>query len=323
MINGYWTTFSIAAAAKLGVADRLAAGPAAIDDLARSCEAHPESLYRLLRALASVGIFREEEGRRFANTPLSEALRSDVPGSMRGLAQMTLMLHLRAWPEVEHAVRTGETAFSKVFGAELFDYLGTHSEAARVFDSAFSGYTAMVSNAVAAAYDFSRFTRVVDVGGGGGALLAAVLARVPGARGVTFDLPHVAARARETLQKAGVADRGETVGGDFFQAVPEGGDAYLLKMILHDWDDARAIAILANVRKAIRPGGSLLVVEVVVDGPNEGAPAKLLDVNMLVMTGGRERTRAEYAELFRAAGFELVGVAAAGPTNVIEGRPIG
>jgi predicted O-methyltransferase YrrM len=319
MINGYWTTFSICVAAKLGVADRVPQGGAHVDDLARQCEASPDALYRVLRALASVGIFREEDGRRFAHTPLSEALKSDVPGSMRGMATMTLMLHLRAWPSIEHAVRTGETAFSHAFGAEIFDHLEKAPEAARAFDAAFGGYTAMVSRAVAESLDFSRFRRIVDVGGGGGALLAAILAKAPDARGVNFDLGHVAARSRENLAKAGLADRCEAVGGDFFEAVPEGGDAYFLKMIVHDWDDARAIAILKNVKRAMKPGGSVFVVEQVVpvDG---GAHAKLLDVNMLVMTGGRERTEDEYRALFAAAGLRLERVTSAGPTNVIEAR---
>jgi predicted O-methyltransferase YrrM len=323
MINGYWKTFSICIAAKLGVADRLANGPVAIDEIARSVEANSDALYRVLRALSALGIFHEGDDKTFSNTALSEPLRSDVPGSVRGLGTMTLMLHARAWPEIEQAVRTGKTAFGQAFGAEIFDWLGAHADAARVFDSAFGGYTAMVSKAVASAQDFSRFERIVDVGGGNGSLVSAILASVPKARGVNYDLPSVAARARETLAKAGLADRCETVGGDFFDAVPEGGDAYLLKMILHDWDDARAVAILKNVRRAIRPAGALFVVEAVVGEANAGPDAKLLDVNMLVMTGGRERTKAEYAALCAAAGFALERIAQAGPTNVIEARPIG
>jgi predicted O-methyltransferase YrrM len=320
MINSYWATFSIHAAASLGIADLLTDGPVPVTALAERTGSKVDPLYRLLRALASLGIFREVEGRVFEQTPLSEPLRSGVPGSVRGLAQMTGVLHLRAWPEIVHSVKTGETAVKKVFGQELFEHIAAHPELARVFDDAFGGYTAMISGVVARSYDFSAFERIVDVGGGNGSLLAAVLASCPKARGVTFDLPQVAARARDTLSRAGVADRCDTVGGDFFAAVPADGDAYALKMILHDWDDDRAIAILRNVRRAIRPGGTVLVIESIVPPGNEPSPSKLLDVNMLVMTGGRERTRAEYEALLRAAGFALARVVPCGPTDLIEGR---
>jgi predicted O-methyltransferase YrrM len=322
MINGYWVTMSIHVAAKLKVADLLAEGPQSVDALASRTRTHAGALYRVLRALASTGIFRETEPRTFAQTPLSELLRSDVPGSMCGLAELTGIFHMRAWPEIMHSVTTGETAVKKVFGAEIFDYLATAPDVAKVFDDAFVGYTAMVSTVVSGAYDFSRFTRIVDVGGGSGALLATILARCPGARGVTFDLPHVAVRARDFIAKRGVGDRAESVAGDFFESVPAGGDAYTLKMILHDWDDAKSIAILKNVRRAIRPEGKLLVIEAVVPPGNTPSPSKFLDVNMLVMTGGCERTEEEYASLFAAAGFELTRVVSTPATSVVEGRPI-
>jgi hypothetical protein len=320
MINAYWGTFSIYAGASLGIADLLAEGPATVATLAERTQSNADALYRLLRALASLGIFRETEPQTFVQTPLSETLRRGVPGSVRGLAVLTGMLHLRAWPEILHSVKTGETALKRVFGRELFDQLAAQPELARVFDEAFGGYTAMVSGLVADQYDFGRFRRIVDVGGGNGSLVTAVLARSPGARGVTFDLPHVAARAQGAIAKTAVANRCETVGGDFFEAVPADGDAYTLKMILHDWDDHKSIAILKNVRKAIRPDGTLLVIESVVPPGNEPSPSKLLDVNMLVMTGGRERTKDEYAGLFRASGFALERVIPCGPTDVIEAR---
>jgi predicted O-methyltransferase YrrM len=324
MINAYWATFSIHAAAKLGIADLLAGGPMPVGALADRTGTKPDPLYRLLRALASLGIFRETDGpgHVFEQTPLSEPLRGGVPGSVRGLAVMTGMLHLRAWPEILHSLATGETALKKVFGQELFEHVGANPELARVFDEAFGGYTAMISGIVAGKYDFARFQRIIDVGGGNGALLTAVLATAPGARGVTFDLPHVTARAKETLARSGVADRCEAVAGDFFAAVPADGDAYVLKMILHDWDDAKAVAILKNVRRAMWPGSALLVVESVVPPGNEPSPSKLLDVNMLVMTGGRERTRDEYATLMEAAGFTLERVVPCGPTDVVEGRAV-
>ena len=322
MINGYWVTQTITAAARLGVADHLADGPKSVAALAERVGAHAGSLYRLLRACASIGIFSEDASHAFSQTTLSEALRSGVPGSMRGLAMMTGLLHMRAWPEILHSVRTGETAFKKVFGSEIFEHLPRDPEAARAFDEAMAGYSASTAAAVAAAYDFSKFATIVDVGGGSGALLGAILGRAPAARGINFDLPHCADRARAHFERLGQSARVEVQGGDFFASVPSG-DAYTMKMILHDWDDERSIAILRNVRKAIAPGGTLLVLETVIPPGNTPSSGKLLDINMLVMTGGRERTEAEFASLYRAAGFELTRVIPAHPAaSVIEGRPV-
>jgi len=276
-----------------------------------------------MRALSSLGIFAQTQGSRtFTHTPLSEALRANVPGSMHGLANMTGMLHVRAWVDVAHSVRTGETAFSKVFGREIFDYLPTNPAAAAAFDGAMTGYTAATAAAVANAYDFSEVSKLVDVGGGSGALLCAIAARHPHVSGVTFDLPHVAARAKDHLLRAGVLGRCDVVAGDFFEAVPSGFDAYALKMVLHDWDDARSIVILKNVRKAIPAGGRLLVIDAVLPEGNEPSPGKLFDMNMLVMTGGRERTEREFREILGAAGFELVRVVRTPGTDIVEGRPV-
>ena len=322
MINGYWLSYSIIGAVRLGVADALAEGAATpVARLAEKVGAHGDALYRLLRALASAGIFREEDGRAFAHTPLSLALRKDVPGSMHGLASMTGLLHLRAWPQIEHSLRTGETAFEHVFGKEIFDYLPTDAEAARAFDAAMAGYTATTSNAVVAKYDFSKFATVCDVGGGSGALIATVLGRFAQPRGITFDLPHVHERARAFLDRSGVAARAEAVGGDFFSSVPAA-DCYTMKMILHDWDDERSRAILRTLRKSIAAGGKLLVIESVVPTGNTPSPVKFLDVNMMVMTGGRERTEAEYGALFADSGFRLVRVIPCGPTDVVEAEPV-
>jgi len=321
LINGYWKSMSIAAAARLQLADQFTGGPQPVAALAQKLGLNQDALYRLLRALASLGIFAETEPRTFAQTPLSELLRSDVPGSLRGLADMSGRLHFRAWPELAHSVKTGGTAFKQVFGAEIFQHLPKDPEAAAAFDAAMTGYTQATANAVVAAYDFSPFKTVVDIGGGSGALLAAIVKKAPSVRGIDFDLPHVADRARAHLQKAGVADKIEVQGGDFFQSVPAG-DAYAMKMILHDWDDAKSIAILKNVRKSIAAGGKLLVMEAVVPPGNAPSYAKLLDINMLVMTGGRERTEDEFRALFKAAGFTLTRVVPAHPAaSVIEGVP--
>ena len=322
IINGYWASFTVIAAAQLGVADALGPEPTHVDVLADKTRSNPDALYRLLRALASLGIFAEtDRPRTFTHTSLSEALRSNVPGSMHGLAAMTGLLHARAWPEVVHAVRTGGTAFQKVFGSEIFDYLPTNPEAAAAFDTAMTAYTASTAAAVASGYDFSEVRRLADVGGGSGALLASIAARHPHVSGITFDLPHVAARATEHLARTDARDRCEAVGGDFFESVPGGFDAYALKMILHDWDDAKSLAILKNVRKAIAPQGRLLVIDAVLPEGNTPSPGKIFDINMLVMTGGRERTEREFRDLFTAAGFELVRVVRAGATDIVEGRP--
>jgi predicted O-methyltransferase YrrM len=276
-------------------------------------------------------VFAEEDdgaatapgARRFRQTTLSDALRSDVPGSMHGLAVTTGRLHMRAWPEILHSVRTGRPATELVFGGGLFEHLERDRETAAAFDAAMAGYTSVVARALLGTYDFARFRTLVDVGGGTGALLAAILAAHPDARGVNFDLPHVAERARALIAAQGLADRCAVASGDFFAAVPPGGDAYLLKMILHDWDDERSVAILRRVREAIAPDGRVLVLEAVLPEGNAPSPGKLLDVNMLVMTGGRERTCDEFAALYSAAGFALDDVIPAHPTtSIVVGRPV-
>jgi DNA-binding Lrp family transcriptional regulator/predicted O-methyltransferase YrrM len=321
LINGYWISYSVIAAARLGLADALDDGAATpVARLAERVGAQPDALYRLMRALASAGIFREEGARAFAHTPLSSALKKDVPGSMHGLATMTSLLHLRAWPELLHSVRTGETAFAKVFGHDVFDDLPTDPEAARAFDAAMAGYTTAMSQAVVARYDFDGFERIVDVGGGSGVLLSSILGKFARPRGVTFDLPHVTDRARATIDRAGLGDRAEAVGGDFFASVPAG-DCYTMKMILHDWDDDKSRAILRTLRRSIAPAGKLCVIEAVVPPGNTPSPVKFLDINMLVMTGGRERTADEYAALFAASGFRLARIVPCGAADVIEADP--
>ena len=322
LINGYWATWSILAAARLGLADAIDDSGAPVARLAEQVGADADALYRLMRALASLGIFREEGERTFQHTPLSQVLKKDVPGSMHGLAVATSLLHMRAWPEILHSVRTGEPASHKVFGVDdIFEHLKKDQEAARAFDAAMAGYTVVTANAVVAKYDFAGCTRVVDIGGGSGALLCAILGKHPSMHGATFDLPHVAERARAAIDRAGLGTRAEVVAGDFFASVPPA-DCYTMKMILHDWDDDKSRAILRSLRKSIAPNGRLCVIEAVVPPGNTPSPSKLLDVNMLVMTGGRERTEAEYGALFAATGFRLTRVVPCGPTDVIEATPV-
>ncbi len=322
MMTGYWVSQAVYVAAKLGLADFLTEGPRRSEDLAAATGTHAPSLHRLLRALASAGVFTEASPGHFALTPLAALLRTGVPGSMRALAITYNEEQYRAWGDLLHSVRTGEVAFEHCYGMPIFDYFAQHPEADRVFNEAMIGWTDRVAAAVASTYDFSPFGTVVDVGGGYGALLAAILRRHPMARGILFDQPHVVGSAKELLAAAGIADRCACVGGDFFVEVPAGGDAYVLAQILHDWDDDRSSAILGQCRRAMPPHGKLLVVELVLPPGEEAFFGKWLDLHMLVMTGGRERTGAEYDALFRAAGLALARVIPTPPgPSVVEAVP--
>jgi ubiquinone/menaquinone biosynthesis C-methylase UbiE len=240
---------------------------------------------------------------------LAETLRRDAPGSMRAFAMAELgQEHFIAWGNLLHSVKTGEIAFDNHFGQPVWEYYAAHPEDAAVFNDAMTGLTEMVNAAVVPAYDFSGFRKIVDVGGGHGALLAAILKSNPAARGVLFDLPHVAEGAEARLVAEGVRDRCEIASEDFFKSVTEGGDAYVMKFIIHDWDDEKSVAIMKNIHRAMADGGKLLVIEQIVPEDNSPAFAKFIDINMLVMTGGRERTEKEFAELFAAAGFRLTRV---------------
>lgn len=315
MITGFWISQAIYAAAKLGIADLVKAGPKPCEELAQATGMPTHTLYRLLRALASVGVFREGEEGRFGLTPLAEYLQTGVPSSLRAFAIMQSELQYRAYGEVLHSVKTGETAFNLVWGQELFPYLTQHPTAAAVFDEAMRNYTMQVAAGIVAAYDFSQFGTLVDVGGGNGTLLTAVLQAHPTLCGVLFDLPHVAEEAKQRL-----AERCAIRGGDFFAAVPSGGDAYLLKWIIHDWDDERAVTLLKNCHRAMTAHGKLLVIEAVIPPGNAPFFHKWTDLTMLVIVGGRERTEAEYHALFEAAGFKLTQIIpTSSEMNVIEG----
>ncbi len=323
MVTGKWVSRAIGVAAELGLADQLAAGPATAADLAPRVGAHAGSLGRLLRALASVGVFEEIREGVFGLNAVAECLRSDVAGSVREFAWCMSMPGLwGAWGELGHSVRTGETGVSRAFGMDAWAYFGAHPEEAAVFNGAMTSFSAQASAAVAATYDFGKFNTLVDVAGGHGFLLRTVLARYPNLRGVLFDMESVCEGGRAAVAASPVADRCEVVAGDFFQSLPAGADAYMMKHIIHDWDDEKATAILRNTRTAMGGNGTLLVIEMVVTPP--GAPdfAKMLDLEMLAVAGGRERTEAEYRSLFAGAGFDLVAVhATPGPVSIMEGRP--
>lgn len=325
LITGFRFSQAIYVAARLSIPDLLAEGPRDIDDLAEAAGAHPGALFRLLRFLTGVGLFAEVAPRRFALTPLGGLLRSDIPGSGR---PMTVLLmndpHWRAWGNLLHSVRTGETAFDHTHGMPLFDYLAEHPDDAAVFNAGMSSMAARSGPDIAKIYDFTGIERLVDVGGGHGQLLASILAANPAMQGVLFDRPEVVAGARATFEAAGVAGRCELVSGDFFEAVPEGADAYILQLIIHDWDDARAVAILRNCRRAMAEGGRVLVADArVAPDYREALPVLQADLEMMVETGGRERNDDEYRALFEAAGFTLTRVIPVGGSTfaIYEGVP--
>lgn len=305
MMTGYWVTQALYVAAKLGIADLLSDGPLSCDDLAGRTCTHPSSLRRVLRALASVGVFSEVVPTRFALTPQAALLRSGDPHSVRALAIMYGEEQYRAWADLLYSVRTGQPAFEHQFGMDVFAYFAKNPQASAVFNEAMTGLTIQGADSVAATYDFSSFATIVDVGGNRGTVIAAILQRYSGIRGILFDRPHVVASADEVLTTAGIENRCTIVGGDFFESVPAGGNAYLLASILHDWDDERCVEILRRCRQVMPANGRLLVVELVLPPGDEPFVGKWVDLHMLVMASGRERTEEEYGKLFLVAGFHL------------------
>jgi hypothetical protein len=325
---GHYFSHALNLAAKLGVADLMAGGPRRHDELAQETATDAGSLRRVLRLLASVGVFQETEDGRFALTALGELLRRDVPGSMHASVLLFAGGTQEAWSELEYCVRTGEPGFRRREpDVDPFERMRRDPEAAANFDKAMATFAPLTAAAVAEAYDFSGFRTVVDVGGGNGALLMGILQANPGVRGVVFDQPHVAERAKAHLAEAGMAERCDVTGGSFFESVPPGADAYVLKHVIHDWNDRQATAILERVRAAIPQQGKLLLVEGVypprIDQSLESRGAAANDVNMLVCTGGRQRAEQEFRDLYATAGFRLTRIV---PTParvaVIEGVPV-
>ena len=322
LVSGMWAAQAVATAARLGIPDQLAHGPRTAAEIATALGADASAVYRLLRGIASVGVLAVEHDGRFALTPVGECLRSGVPGSMRALiiAEMAPG-HWLPWANLEHSVRTGKPAAPKALGMDVWEYYKRNADEGFLFAEAMSGMSAMAMQAVLASYSFAGARKVVDVGGSHGAFVAAVLQREPAARGVLFDRPEVVEGAGATLEAAGVTDRVERVGGDFFQSVPAGGDVYLLKHILHDWNDEECVKILGRVREAMAPDGRVVVAEMLISDQGPPSPAPLLDLNMLVMLSGRERTAEEFGGLFAKAGLKLHGVTPThSPVAVIEAR---
>src|SRR5215468_1509376 len=322
LINGFQITQAIRVAAALRIADHLNDGVRSAGELAGLTKSHPDSLYRLLRALAAVGVFREEEGRKFALTPLGDCLRTDSATPLGAWAEVVgSPYYWQAWGHLLHSVRTSENAFQDLNGNNVWQFRAEHPEHGATFDRAMTQLSGGNAEAVIRAYDFSPFHHVVDVGGGQGLMLAAILRAHPHMRGTLFDQPDVVARAKAVLAERGVIDRCDIVGGSFFETVPEGADAYLMRVVIHDWEDDEAIAILKVDRKSMRETAKLLLIERLIAPPNEMPAAKFGDLNMLALPGGKERTREEFSDVFARSGFALTRVFPAGLHNVIEARP--
>jgi hypothetical protein len=315
LLTGFRTSAALSVAAELGLSDELAAGPRSLDDLTDAVKADRETLERLLRALVAIGIYAVKDG-LYANTPLGEELRSDVPGTLRPLARTLQDPALwAAWGHLGHSVRTGENAFQALHGVDVWTHRIGLPEHNAIFNDNMTALSWSVGEAVAEAYDFSGFEEVVDVGGGQGILLDAVMTRNEHLRGTVFDQPHVVATEPRT---PGLADRWSAVSGNFFESVPAA-DAYLLKSILHDWRDEQCVQILRTCAASLKPGGRILIVEVILGRKGQEAHAAFSDLNMLVLPGGKERSEAEFAALFAAADLQLLRVVdTASPMSVLE-----
>jgi SAM-dependent methyltransferase len=322
MVWGIHISRAIYAAAELGIADLLAAGPLSSAELSRATNSHEPSLYRVLRLLAAFGVFTEREDRQFSLTLLGDRLRTGAPAGMRSWALLLETVGgVRPFEHILDTVRTGNPGTAATLGTDIFTYFAGHPQQAAAFDAAMSERTEAFAPSVAELCDFSDVRTVVDVGGGNGALLVQILRRHPHLKGIAFDVPTVAARAEAVLDAADLSDRYEVLAGDFFVGVPPGADCYILANVLHDWDDARATEILANCRRAMAKGGRVLIIERLIPIDRRRAvPAVLSDVTMLVITGGQERTNAEYGALLAAAGLHLAQVRpVAFPYGVLEG----
>jgi hypothetical protein len=324
LINGYQVSQALHVAATLGVADQLKDGPKSYDALAQACGAHPASLYRLLRALASVGVFLETSNKEFSLTPLGVCLTNDALGSRRNYARwIGTPGQWRSWGNLLHSIKSGESATRFTHGMDAWTYRMQNPEERAVFDSAMTGNSRSEAQAVLEAYDFSKFGCVVDVGGGQGLLLKEILLACPATRGVLFDQPQVVTSADQVLASAGLAQRCQIVAGSFLESVPEDGDVYVMKAILHDWDDRASIDILRTCRRAMSTTATLVVIERVVGPPNEIPEGKFSDLNMMIQYGALERTRQEFHDLLKSAGFAMTEVVTTrSPLSIVVGQPM-
>ena len=323
LITAGWLSQAITVAAELRIADALAEKPLAIDELAREVGANPDALSRLLRALIGRGVFRQRRDGRYSLTPLAQTLRWDTSDSMAAFARFVGSPQDRQhWSHFIEAVRTGESVVPKLRGKEGFDYVSSEPELNEIFNQAMTNFSELAVAAVTTAYDFTGYHTIVDVAGGQGRLLAGILAATPSSKGVLFDLPHVVADAEPLLRKHHIADRVAIAEGSFFDAVPDSGDLYVLKNIIHDWPDDKALEILKNVRAATQEGATVLLVESVIPPHDREFSTKWLDLEMLVDNSGRERTAAEYQNILQDAGFQMTRVVpTASPFSLVEAAP--
>lgn len=320
MATGYWESQAIYVAAKLGIADLLSDGPRSSFDLAQGTRTHPGSLRRLMRTLVSLGVFTEEKDNRFALTPIGNSLQSDVPGSLRSMVLTLGEEHYQAWGNLLQSVKTGEPAFNHVYKMGLFKYLAQNPAAGEVFNGAMDNITEMLSFGVVLAYDFSNISVIVDVGGGRGALINTILKMNPTLDGILFDTAPVIEEAMKARNGHGLGENCKAIAGDFFKSVPRGADAYILKNVLHDWDDEHCVKILENCCDAMTRNGRVLLVETVLRPDGAASFDRLQDLNMLVISGGRERSETEYRALFDVAGLKLARIVPTmSPMSVIEG----
>ncbi len=322
LIFGAILSKAVYAAAKLGIADELANGPLPIEELARRTETNADALYRLLRALAGEGLFEEDEPRVFSVTDLGRLISEGGPASRRYLS---LMFAEQTDPVFEHvleSIRTGQPVATKALGKPYWDWLAENPDASEIFNKAMSSGATMRLPTLLPLPLWETATRVVDVGGGNGTALVALLTKYPHLQGVVYDLPHIREEAEQTIAAAGLADRCEFVGGSFFESVPEGGDVYVLLQILHDWSDEDATRILRSCRKAIGEDAKLVVLELIVPDGNEQHPSVLLDLQMLVLLGGRERTEDEWRKLLADGGFRVERISSGERASALEARPV-
>lgn len=324
LMAGKWASQAIYVAAELGIADLMKDDARATDEIAKILGVRQDTVFRLLRALAGIGLLSSRPDGRFALTPSGSYLRTDWPGSVRGWAR--LLGHEVTWRpagELAYSVRTGQPAFNRIFGMAAFDYLAANGEAAAIFNDAMTSISSIDAMSVIEAYDFSGIHTLVDVGGGHGLLLATILKGNVHMRGILLELPHAIEGAAALMRSHGVGERCAVIEGNFFCAVPEGGDAYILKSILHDWEDEQTVQILCKCRRAMRAKAKLLLVERLLLPGDEPDLGKFIDLEMLAMTeGGRERTETEFQNLLARSGFELTRVVKAMPKSVIEATPM-
>jgi hypothetical protein len=323
--TGYMASACLQVAARLKIADLLAQGPKPVHDLAAAVGANEDRLYRVLRVMASLGVFHETAPRTFGITPAAELLRSDVPNSFRDMALwITSPFHFRIYSEMLHSVKTGQITIEHVHGKPVFEYFSQNPEISELFNNGMTCLSKVVTPALLEAYDFKGIQTLMDVAGGHGALLGAILNQYPEMQGILIDLDHVIQGAKQLPQNQALAHRCEFLTGDFFTEVPAGADAIIMKHIIHDWDDDKAMVILKNCRKALagKPKGKILLVESVLPEGNEPHPGKFIDLEMFVFPGGRERTEREFRDLFASAGLRLTRVIPMkAPLWLVEGVP--